>query len=536
MRLGIGRFAHDKRGSVAPTVALSLFALIACGGIAFDYAHMAALDTELQSAADQAALAAATQLDGQTGAITRATAAAKNLVTNYAIFADRGQNRTVNIPTLTFYDGYDQVADTYGTVVSTDAAAKVVKVAVGGRTAYFALTAVVGAFSSGSIGAEAVASVGTAICKTPPVMLCNPDEPANNSDENLAINVTPGVGLRLITGNATVPGNFGWLEANQGNGASALAAALGYNTPPGDCLPETGVTTKTGMDTSVLKAFNTRFDVYANGNTTCPGQLGGTCSPALNTRKDLVCGSNATSCTGGGNWSEASKPYRLPTQSTTVCTGKNGTPPCTTTTTTVEGTLPSDKSQDPTIMGFPHDICQSGPSGSLSCPSSRGNGTWDRDAYFRVNYGYATAAAWQGATGLSATATRFQTYQWELAHPSITVASKTAGMNVPQTDTGNNRAFSYPSTGTAGVGSSSTQADRRRISVAVLNCQALSVHGKTVNAPVSTWLDVFLTEPNWSRSGYSAPKEIYVEIIGVTTDSTGNAGQVVRRDKPYLIR
>jgi len=38
--------------------------LIAAGGIAFDYARLAAMDTELQQAADQAALAAVTQLDG----------------------------------------------------------------------------------------------------------------------------------------------------------------------------------------------------------------------------------------------------------------------------------------------------------------------------------------------------------------------------------------------------------------------------------------------------------------------------------------
>ena len=53
---------HDK-AAVAPTVALSLFGLVAAGGLAFDYARVAAMDTELQAAADQAALAAATQLD-----------------------------------------------------------------------------------------------------------------------------------------------------------------------------------------------------------------------------------------------------------------------------------------------------------------------------------------------------------------------------------------------------------------------------------------------------------------------------------------
>ena len=77
MKRHVGSIGGNEGGAVAPTVALSLFALIGAGGIAFDYARMASLDTELQNAADQAALAAATQLDKQDGAIARATAAAE---------------------------------------------------------------------------------------------------------------------------------------------------------------------------------------------------------------------------------------------------------------------------------------------------------------------------------------------------------------------------------------------------------------------------------------------------------------------------
>uniref|UniRef100_UPI003AA95945 pilus assembly protein TadG-related protein n=1 Tax=Tritonibacter scottomollicae TaxID=483013 RepID=UPI003AA95945 len=68
-RVKWNQFRNDESAAVAPTIALSLFALIAVGGIGFDYARMAALDSELQNAADHAALAAATQLDQQSGAI-----------------------------------------------------------------------------------------------------------------------------------------------------------------------------------------------------------------------------------------------------------------------------------------------------------------------------------------------------------------------------------------------------------------------------------------------------------------------------------
>ena len=84
-------------GAVAPMVALSLVGLIAAGGIAFDYARMASLDTELQSAADQSALAAASQLDGEPGACARAVAAAQNLVTNDTRFANDAGGLAITI-------------------------------------------------------------------------------------------------------------------------------------------------------------------------------------------------------------------------------------------------------------------------------------------------------------------------------------------------------------------------------------------------------------------------------------------------------
>jgi hypothetical protein len=73
-------------------------------------------------------------------------------------------------------------------------------------------------------------------------------------------------------------------------------------------------------------------------------------------------------------------------------------------------------------------------------------------------------------------------YKWERAHPNITGK----GIGVPQLDTGSNYAFGQPSTGHAGVTQSSSQADRRVIALAVLNCQALNARGKTTDVPVAT--------------------------------------------------
>ena len=525
---------RNEEGAVAPTVALSLVGLIAAGGIAFDYAHLEALHTEVQSAADQAALAAATQLDGNSGACARAAAAAVHMLQNRALFDNASTNRLVSVTeesacdgtgNIQFYQSYNQTTDVAGTAANADSNAFVVSVQVNAKQALYALTPIVHLFSSGNITGTAIAATGHAICKTPPVMVCNPSEPAGNTNETLAFTPTPGVGLNLVTGDATVPGNFGWLQATNGPGASNLAEELGYNTPPGDCQPSQGVTTKTGMSTSVIDAFNTRFDVYANGNQTCPNQGGGTCSPSDVTRKDLVCGTSGGSPTAckSASWSEASKPYQLPQ----TCTGSGKNQVCTSSATDLPTTPPL--TQDPTIMGYPPDECHMSP--STGACGVTGDGHWDRNAFFRVNYGW-DASTWPVQTGLSSTATRYQVYKWERAHPD----TSGKGIADPQKDTGNNYAFGQPATGNPGVTQSSTQADRRVMAIAVLNCNALNVHGHTSDVPVAAWMDVFLVQPSVSRALFSN-KNVYVEEIGLTTIlADAVTAQVVRRDKPYLIK
>ena len=526
-----GTLGTNREGAVAPTVALSLFGLIAAGGLAFDYAHLAALDTELQQAADQAALAAATQLDGTANARDRATAAASQVVSNYGMFANDGSNRALSVLTVAYCSEYDDdVADdpadpatapTGCTVATTDANAKIAVVTMASREAFYTLTSVVGAFSSGDLSARAAAHIGSAICKVPPVMICNPAEPVGNINELLDYNPARGTGLRLVTGNATVPGNFGWLEAGLGNGTPALAGQLGYNQPLGPCQAISGVTTKTGMDTAVLAAFNTRFDVYANGNTTCPNQFGGTCSPSVNVRKDLTCEPNNTGTNCKNDTWDWVQPPANP----------NPNQP-----------LPVDGSLDPLFLGYPRDLMHSGPVSSQST-SIAGNGTWDVNAYFRVNYGI-NEAAWRTligmATGIPA---RYDVYNWEIAHPNGT---NSKGINIPQPAGSSGPppkarvAFSYPATGRAGVSQGGGQPDRRTIAAAVLNCRALNINGKTTNVPVPTWLKLFLVEPAFQRGTgagkYSDQKDIYVEFIEKSQSQNDEFEEVVRRDVPYLIK
>ncbi len=519
------RLWRSERGAVAPIVALSLFGLIAAGGLAFDYARLASLDTELQNAADQAALAAASQLDGRPGARTRATAAAASLLSNFTLIANEsGGDRSITVPTVLFYAAVADAEACGGNQATTDDDANFVCVHVDARTVDFALTPIVGALSSGEIGARAVAGLNSAICKTPPVMMCNPveDEGNTNVDLDFDANGLRGAGVVLIAGDADAPGNFGFLDTGDGSGNSTpeLARSLGYNVPPGNCQATDGVDLKTGARDVVLNALNTRFDISENGANTCPA--GGTCAPSRNVRKDLVRG-NACSAGGNQGWNESANPYR-PTSATPLTAGY------------------------PDIMGHPRDICHARAAANnigqfctaTNSPAGEGyNGrigdkAWDINAYFQVNYGMARPAA------LAATATRYEVYTWELANqPGTADRQQTIG-------TGGNakNGYSYPVCRGTGIAPGGTNVDRRRISMAVINCEARRLNGAEEDVPVEKFVDVFLVEPAFVRRRASdgafvtGGRDVYVEIIGETpTGAAGStAAQVVRRDVPYLIK
>lgn len=511
-------------GAVAPIVALSLFGLIAAGGLAFDYARLATLDSELQNAADQAALAAASQLDGRAGARARATAAAQALLSNFTLIANEaGGNRSITVPAApTYYASKDDAEACLGAnPAASDAAAKFVCVQVGARTVNYALTPIVAAFSSGAIDARAVAGLDSAICKTPPVMMCNPaEDPSNtNVDLDFDANGLRGAGVVLIAGDADAPGNFGFLDTGDGSGNSTpeLARSLGYNDPPGNCQATDGVDLKTGARDVVLNALNTRFDISDNGANTCP--TGGSCSPSRNVRKDLVKGNT---CGAGGNqgWNESANPYR-PTSATPLTAGY------------------------PDIMGHPRDICHARATaanvgqfctatnspGAQSYNGRIGDKIWDIEAYFQVNYGTGRPA------GVAANASRYDVYIWELANPGVADRSQQIG-------TGGNakNGYSYPVCRGTGITPGGLNIDRRRISMAVVNCAARRLNGAEDDVPVVKFVDVFLVEPAFPRkrgnTAVTGGRDVYVEIIGETpTGAAGaTAGQVVRRDVPYLIK
>ncbi len=240
---------NDEGGAVAALYALALPVLVAMAGVGFDYARIASLDTELQNAADQAALAGATQLNQNANSIVRATSAAQGgLAANSTLFANDSGGSSVSVPTTGVFF-YQTKADAEAganaidkTAANADTLARFIRVKVATRTANYALTPVVGAFS-GSIDAEAVAGIGAALCRTPPLMICNPEESSTNLDFNASAHIGQGLLVEQGGGGAWSPGNFGYLNTGNGSGAQAVKEALGWNTSPGNCISQNGVDT-----------------------------------------------------------------------------------------------------------------------------------------------------------------------------------------------------------------------------------------------------------------------------------------------------
>lgn len=516
---GISQFLRDEAGAVASTYALALVGLIVVGGVAFDYGRLAAMDSELQNGADQAALAGATQLNGKSGACSRAAQAAVNLVTNTTRLANDAN--TVSIANEATCDATGTVRfwqdRNRATAATGDANARFIEVRVAARTVNYAFTPIA-SLITGSLDAAAMAGLGSSICRVPPLFMCNPNE---GGDPTFTIANYVGKGIRLVAndgGGNYGSGNFGYLQSNAGNGASAIADVLGKVNIPGDCVSADGVTTKPGENVSVLDALNTRFDIYT-GNTTNPcGANGAACPPSANTRKDLVHKGGPNNCaysTGGGNgWQLPDNPYAP--------------------TTAVARTNAEADALSP--MGYPRDMCHA-IGGTGNCGGGIvGDGNWDRNAYIRSNNANYDDAFDITTIAGTATPTRYQVYKWEAANAATRLQNDSSG-----TAGSGNTARSQPYCTTPGIPVGTTQVDRRVLSVAIINCGG-GLNGTSGPHTPAKWIDVFLVEPSVRRrigsTTYTEASDVYIEVIGETRLGGGGstAAQMIRRDVPYLVR
>jgi Flp pilus assembly protein TadG len=246
---------HRQGGAVAVTTALMLVVLLGFLGVVVDLGRMYVAKTELFNAADTCALAAAQELDGNTGALARAenagiAAGTRNLANFQSapvvITADNIKFSTTLSPNSNYLTQAGGAAQDSRYVMCT--------LAFPGLPT--TLTAIVGFGPSVDVGAQAVATVAPAqtSCSVP-LGVCSP--PAG---------FTPGgwfSGKFDAGGGAT--GSFNWIDFTPpAGGQSELAALL---TGPGVCNTNLGTPVgQTGvLGNAAARAWNSRFGLYQNG-------------------------------------------------------------------------------------------------------------------------------------------------------------------------------------------------------------------------------------------------------------------------------
>ena len=383
-----------------------------------------------------------------------------------------------------------------------------------------------------------MAGVESSICNVSPLMVCAPpDNPDWPTDADI------GVGLRLRPGaqaGAWAPGDFGLLDFGQGNNG-VQNALMGFGLD--GCQEQDTTATKPGVG-EITNAVNTRLDVYDKGDDSpCDSSTGFGC-PAKSARKDATI--NITP--------------KNPPQITKTGTA---TPPTQAEIDTAAAGMscPADPEAadlvfEPPVSpakGLGRDSCHYGYGG---CPATDdqpggniGTKAWDRDGYFLANYGW-NAATWPTQTGLPATATRYQVYQWELGDTANRLATKKFAYVDPNPQTSGpptNRTYkwtvkaqcSYPAP-KYGNTNYPDQKDRRILTIIAADCTNLTGKGQAYeDFIILRAFDVFLTEPMMNRTdpGTTNNEEVYGEIIGPPETFGGGAGfQYYSRSKPYLVR
>jgi Flp pilus assembly protein TadG len=253
--------ASRQRGAVILTAALFLLFLLGFMGIALDLGRLFVVKTELQTAMDSCALAAAQELDGQADALVRARNAGRAA----------GNLNRVGLQSAT-WSGQGQLVDTDITFrdaanvdTTSGTAARYARCAHTQPNMGMWLLPAMSAFSGTSAGGPAARSVGAHAIATrdnaqstcPVPLALRPKAGGTAPDYGFAV----GEWVTLLMAPGTAPnGMIGWANLDGStNAAETERELLGHcGTRPGDRLGTPGV------QASMADVWNYRFGIYRN--------------------------------------------------------------------------------------------------------------------------------------------------------------------------------------------------------------------------------------------------------------------------------
>jgi Flp pilus assembly protein TadG len=255
---------HRQEGAVIVTVCLTLLFLLGFMGIALDFGHLFVVKTELQTAMDSCALAAAQELDRQATALTRAANAGMTA----------GNKNRVNMQSAT-WSGKGMV--TAADITFKDAAYVPTTVAANARYAQcqhtqsgvnMLLLQAMGAFSGDTAGnpatrnvlAMAVATRASAQSTCPIPVGLRPK--AGGTAPNYGFQV--GEWVTVYGSRTPNSGELGWYNLDGSTSASETRNELSEG---GSCGTRIGDTLGTpGAQTTVDTPWNYRFGIYKNAD------------------------------------------------------------------------------------------------------------------------------------------------------------------------------------------------------------------------------------------------------------------------------
>ena len=547
------KLLRDQCGAAAPFLAATIFLLIGIGALAVELPRMANFTTDLQNAADAAALAGAAELTGLNGSINRATNAAISAFSNAQKFGSGSSTITLtaaNIDFLSALPSSDSTSIPSSDVTTTDGDARFIRVTIANQGINFTFASIFGV-TNATAGVTAVAGNDEEVCQTPPMFICNPTEPTGNTNTALPVNYNPadpapytlsvaGISIRgFYAGGGKAqysPGNFGLLCPAGGKNCNPTSQQMAklFAAPQGSCIrtQNSQILSKTGVDqNSVAEGLNIRFDDWDNyaahnwqgttGFTPAYDVTQGRSVPKSDTNGNKACPS------GGG-----SNAFPMPTSGTSDALTPDS---CLLSNTCTNGNI--------------------------------GDGNWNRTTYFDINHDTSTIPSAMGTSP-----SPYQVYRWEVQNAtstaptnpvapgetivgntsktsengqSNTITSPSAGYACSSGQSPDTYSYDYskvPGDGTSTGPNGTTEGslafdslkDRRLMPLAIENCIAQNLAGGQQTVTPVEWDYAFLigpmSDPFYSQTYVNNNSAIFFQLLGKMsqTDLSQAVHNVVR--------
>ena len=358
LRLQLQRFYGAERGALLVFFAMCCAAIFLVAALSFDLGKRASTQAELQTYADNVALAAAGELDGMPGAMARAETAANLLIRDSHTFGDGdGVLAGADDFTLSFYADLPNNESAWAANLDAespenDLAARFARVEVTPVSVDWSFARILTVFSTAplpdsNVAAEATAGFSGMACDTTPVFFCMPPaeagvdtlgvwDPANHIGDTIRLTTTSGAASNWQ------PGSMGFFDiGGTVDTASPCFGASGPNlynclstveTRRTQCVENGALSLQDGEIPGITQRyFNIRMDQFQSGYrylrwheafpappiTTKPIQEAGMCSSGGGTPSSeamaFPADDDMTGCANGacgnGDWTEGRITY-----------------------------------------------------------------------------------------------------------------------------------------------------------------------------------------------------------------------------------